>query len=205
MLVAELLARLLLNNIGLDKKELLYFKNAQEWRNWLHENHNLSTGICLVFYKVASQYESMRWEEAVKVAICYGWIDSTVKKIDDERRKQLFTPRKEKSVWSKLNKSYIEILLKENLIHQSGLQKIEIAKLNGSWQSLDAVEDLLIPDDLAMAFKLNKTALDNYNKFSPSYRKNYLYWLNQAKREETRNNRITEIIRLCELYIKSRS
>jgi uncharacterized protein YdeI (YjbR/CyaY-like superfamily) len=188
----------------LDKKELLYFKNAKEWRNWLHNNHNLSTGICLVFYKVGSQYESMRWEEAVKVAICYGWIDSTVKKIDDERRKQMFTPRKDKSVWSKLNKSYIEKLLQDNLIHESGLKKIEIAKLNGSWQSLDAVEDLLIPSDLEIAFKKNATALDNYTKFSPSYRKSYLYWLNQAKREETRNTRIFEIIRLCELNLKSR-
>lgn len=188
----------------MDKKDLHYFKNSKEWRDWLHENHHKSNGVCLLFYKVGSSEESMRWEEAVQVAICYGWIDSTVKKIDDERRKQMFTPRKDKSVWSKLNKTYIEKLLAENLIHESGLKKIEIAKQNGSWESLDAVENLELPRDLKLAFEQNKTAFENYQNFSPSYRKSYLYWLNQAKREETRNLRISEIIRLCEENIKSR-
>ena len=148
--------------------------------------------------------ESMRWEEAVQVAICYGWIDSTVKRLDDERRRQMFTPRKDKSVWSKLNKTYIEKLLAEDLMHESGLRKIEIAKQNGSWESLDHVENQIMPDDLKLAFEQNTTALENYNKFSPSYRKSYLYWLNQAKREATRSARIAEIISLCEQNIKSR-
>lgn len=146
----------------------------------------------------------MRWEEAVQVAICYGWIDSTVKKIDEERRRQMFTPRKDKSVWSKLNKTYIDKLMAQNLMHESGLKKIEIAKQNGSWNSLDSVENLEVPNDLAVAFSKNKKALDNYNLFSPSYRKSYLYWLNQAKREETRTARISQIISLCEQNIKSR-
>ncbi len=186
------------------EKELHYFKNSQEWRVWLHENHLSSEGIELVFYKVESEFESMRWEEAVQVAICYGWIDSTVRKIDEERRKQLFTPRKNKSVWSKLNKTYIEKLINENLMHESGLKKIEIAKQNGSWESLDDVENYIIPKDLEDAFFKNKVALENYQNFSPSYRKNYLYWLNQAKREETRNIRIGQIIKFCEQNIKSR-
>lgn len=188
----------------MDQKEHHYFKNAKEWREWLHENHNKSTGICLIFYRVGSEFESMRWEEAVQVALCYGWIDSTVKKLDEARRRQFFSPRKDKSVWSKLNKTYIEKLLKENLIHESGWVKIENAKQNGSWSSLDAVEDLLIPEDLLLAFEQNKIAFENYKNFSPSYRKSYLYWLNQAKRQETRNNRIAEIIKLCNQNKKSR-
>ena len=188
----------------MEEKEHLYFKNAQEWREWLHDNHHSSTGVYLIFYKVSSEAESMRWEEAVQVAICYGWIDSTVKRLDDERRRQMFTPRKDKSVWSKLNKTYIEKLIAEDLMHESGLRKIEIAKQNGSWESLDHVENHIMPDDLKLAFEQNKTALDNYNKFSPSYRKSYLYWLNQAKREATRSARIAEIISLCEQNIKSR-
>jgi uncharacterized protein YdeI (YjbR/CyaY-like superfamily) len=181
----------------LEDKEHLYFKNTKEWRDWLNENHHSSKGVYLIFYKVSSEFESMRWEEAVQVAICYGWIDSTVRKMDEDRRKQVFSPRKDKSVWSKLNKTYIEKLLEENLMHESGLAKIEIAKKNGTWTSLDAVEDLIMPLDLEMAFDKNSAAFENYKKFSPSYRKSYLYWLNQAKREETRNNRITEIINLC--------
>ena len=188
----------------MEEKQHHYFKNATEWRNWLHENHHSSKGVYLIFYKVSSAFESMRWEEAVQVAICYGWIDSTVRKIDEESRKQFFSPRKDKSVWSKLNKSYIEKLLESGLMHESGLKKIEIAKQNGSWESLDAVEDLLIPEDLLEAFHQNKLAFDNYHNFSPSYRKNYLYWLNLAKGAETRRKRIEEIIQLCAQNIKSR-
>ena len=188
----------------MEEKEHLYFKNASEWREWLHDNHHTSKGVYLIFYRVGSDYESMRWEEAVQVAICYGWIDSTVKRLDEERRRQMFTPRKDKSVWSKLNKTYIEKLTADNLMHESGLKKIEIAKQNGSWASLDSVENLEIPKDLAAAFSLNKKAQTNYNNFSPSYRKSYLYWLNQAKREETRVARIAQIITLCEQNIKSR-
>lgn len=188
----------------MDTKEHFYFKNTQEWREWLHENHSNSTGIYLIFYRVGSEYESMRWEEAVQVALCYGWIDSTVRKVDEEQRKQAFGPRKDKSVWSKVNKNYIEKLIKENLMHESGLKKIATAKQNGSWESLDAVENLEIPQDLQNVFNLNKTAFENYQKFSFHYRKSYLYWLNQAKREETRTTRITEIVRLCEQNIKTR-
>ncbi|KGO90832.1 YdeI/OmpD-associated family protein [Flavobacterium suncheonense] len=186
------------------EKELHYFKNAEEWRNWLHENHNTSKGIELIFYKVGSESESMRWEEAVQVALCYGWIDSTVRKIDEERRKQVFGPRKDKSVWSKVNKNYIEKLIAENLMHESGLKKIEIAKQNGSWNSLDHVEDLVIPEDLQKAFNKNKKAFENFLNFSFSYRKSYLYWLNHAKREETRKTRIAEIVKLCAANLKSR-
>ena len=186
----------------MEEKELLYFKNDTQWRNWLHNNHNSSKGVYLIFYRVNSDKESMRWEEAVQVAICYGWIDSTVKKLDEERRRQMFTPRKDKSVWSKLNKTYIEKLIANDLMHESGLKKIETAKQNGSWESLDAVENLEMPYDLVLAFAKNEIALNNYNNFSPSYRKSYLYWLNQAKRDETRTIRILEIISLCEQNIK---
>lgn len=201
MLVHELPVRELSNNMS---KPLLYFKNALEWREWLHENHLVSSGVELVFYKVNSQMESMRWEEAVQVALCYGWIDSTVRKLDEDRRKQSFGPRKDKSVWSKLNKSYIVQLIAENRMHESGLRKIEIAKQNGTWTALDAVESHEIPDDLQQAFDQNPIAFTNYKNFSPSYRKSYLYWLNHAKREETRKNRIVEIIKLCEQNCKSR-
>ena len=149
----------------MSEKPTLYFKNDSEWRNWLHENHNKHKAVYLIFYKVASESESMRWEEAVKVAICYGWIDSTVKKLDEERRQQLFTPRNNKSVWSKVNKDYIDDLIATNLMHESGLKKIEIAKQNGSWESLDAIENLEIPADLQLAFDKNELAYSNYENF----------------------------------------
>ena len=185
-------------------KEQFYFKNAEEWRAWLHQNHADSKGVYLIFYRVDSDMESMRWEEAVKVALCYGWIDSTVRKVDDEQRKQLFSPRKDKSVWSKLNKTYIEQLIAENLMHESGLKKIQTARDNGSWNALDHVEELTIPEDLKAGFDKNETAYKNFLQFSKTYRKGYLYWLNQAKLSATRQKRISEIIRLCEQNLKSR-
>lgn len=182
-----------------------YFKTDHEWREWLHHNHSTSKGVYLIFYKVEHENDSMRWEEAVKVALCYGWIDSTVKSLGDGKRRQYFTPRNPKSVWSALNKRYIKELIENDLMHKSGLKIIEIGKQNGSWTALDAVEKGIIPKDLQTEFDKNPEAFENYQNFAPSYRKSYLYWLNQAKREATRQKRITEIVQLCAKNIKSRS
>jgi len=186
------------------EKPELYFKHKEEWRQWLHLHHEQREGIYLIFYSVDHDMPSMRWEEAVNVALCYGWIDSTVKSLGDGKRRQYFCPRKPKSVWSKLNKSYVAKLQKEGLMHASGLKIISDAKQNGGWTALDDVENGVIPEDLEHAFKKNKKAFTNYNNFSRTYRKSYLYWLNQAKREETRSKRIMEIITLCEQNIKSK-
>lgn len=182
----------------------LYFETANEWRSWLENNHKNSNGVYLIFYKVESEKPSMRWEEAVKVALCFGWIDSTVKKIDHERRRQYFCTRKPKSVWSKVNKSYIKQLIIENKIHQSGLETIEAAKQNGSWTALDDVENLIIPEDLNAVFNKYPKAFKNYQNFARGYRKSYLYWLNHAKKEVTRQKRIETIIEFCQKNIKSR-
>ena len=186
-------------------KPQLYFKTDTEWRNWLSENYDSSDGIYLIFYKLENKEASMRWEEAVKVALCFGWIDSTVKSLGNGKRRQYFCPRNPKSVWSALNKKYIKQLINNKLMHQSGFDIIEIGKKNGSWTSLDAVEKGIIPEDLQIAFNNHKNAFTNYNNFAPSYRKSYLYWLNQAKRATTRQKRIQEIISFCEQNIKSRS
>lgn len=148
---------------------------------------------------------SMRWEEAVKVALCFGWIDSTVKSLGDGKRQQYFCPRKPKSGWSKVNKNYIKELARTGLMHESGLKTIELAKQNGSWTFLDDVENGIVPKDLEKAFSLNSTAFDNFQGFTKGQRKSYLYWLKTAKRIETRNKRITEIIDLCGKGIKSRT
>lgn len=182
----------------------LYFKTDYEWRKWLHSNHATSKGVYLIFYKVGHENDSMRWEEAVKVALCYGWIDSTSKNLGDGKRRQYFTPRTNKSVWSAVNKKHIEVLISNNLMHKSGLARIEAAKQNGSWFALDNVEKGIIPSDLQTEFDKNTEAYTHFKNFSPSYRKSYLYWLNQAKREETRRRRINDIIALCAKNIKSR-
>lgn len=181
-----------------------YFKNDIEFREWLHDNHNKAKGVYLIFYAVSHKKESMRWEEAVRVALCYGWIDSTVKNIGPGKRRQYFCPRKPKSVWSKVNKNHIKELISEKLMHKSGNEAIKMAKKNGSWTALDDVENGVVPEELQKAFNKNKTALKNFEGFTRGQRKSYLYFLNQAKREETRQKRIAEIVSLCAKNIKTR-
>jgi uncharacterized protein YdeI (YjbR/CyaY-like superfamily) len=184
-------------------KPELFFARDAEWYDWLFQNHDTSEGVFLIFYKLELKVPTMRWEEAVKVALCFGWIDSTVKSLGNGKRRQYFCPRRPKSVWSALNKKYILQLQKDKLMHKSGIAKIKIAKQNGMWSELDDVENEVIPKDLQSAFKINPTALKNYKVFATSYRKSYLYWLHQAKREATRQNRIEKIIELCELNKKT--
>ncbi len=187
-----------------DRQEL-YFKNDTEWRSWLQKHHDISPdGVYLIFYKLETEIPTMRWEEAVKVALCFGWIDSTVKSLGNGKRRQYFCPRNPKSSWSQLNKSYIEELDKNGLIHERGYAMIKQAKDNGAWTEMDDVENGIIPKDLDAAFTKHPKAWKHYQGFAPSYQKSYLYWLHSAKREATREKRISEIIRLCEANQKSR-
>ncbi len=187
------------------EKPELYFENDDKWYSWLSENHvQYEQGVYLVFYKLEAKIPTMRWEEAVRVALCFGWIDSTVKNVGGPKRIQYFCKRKPKSVWSRINKNHVEELIALNKMQNSGYRSIEIAKENGSWIALDDVENGIIPKDLQKAFNTNKKAFENYKSFTFSNRKSYLYWLNQAKRTETRERRIKEIIKLCRANIKSR-
>ena len=189
----------------MSKIPALYFKADTEWREWLVDNHDTAEGVHLIFYKVAHEKDSMRWEEAVQVALCFGWIDSTVRSLGNGKRQQYFCPRKPRSAWSKLNKTYIDALLTANLMHESGLRKVAQAKEDGSWYQLDGVEEGIVPEDLQQAFDKAPGAFQNYQAFSWTYRKSYLYWLNQAKRPATRETRIREIVRLCGKNIKARN
>jgi uncharacterized protein YdeI (YjbR/CyaY-like superfamily) len=174
--------------------ETVYAKDRQEWREWLEKNHHSYVGIWLIYYKVKSGKPSVKYSEAVKEALCFGWIDSKVKSLDEERYMQIFTPRKPKSVWSKLNKQYIEELIAQDLMTEAGLKKIEAAKQDGSWTSLDAIEALTIPADLQLALAANETANRYFEAFSNSSKKNILFWIDSAKRPETRLKRIEQTI-----------
>ncbi len=189
-----------LNLIVIMNNKLLtiYANNRQQWREWLEENHQTSSGIWLVYYKVKSGKPSIKYNEAVKEALCFGWIDSKVKALDSERYQQIFTPRKPKSVWSKLNKQYIEELVVEGLINEAGLQKIKLAKEDGSWTALDKIEALEVPLDLQEALEANETANQNFKAFSNSAKKTILFWVDSAKRLETRLKRIEQTVNSAE-------
>lgn len=188
------------------EKPELYFPRDIEWWEWLsHNHHKFPQGVYLIFYKLETKVPTMRWEEAVKMALCYGWIDSTVQSLGNGKRRQYFCPRNLKSNWSRLNKSYVLELDAQGLMHEKGWACIEHAKKIGTWTAMDDVENGVIPPDLQTAFDDHPVAFENYLNFSKGYRKGYLSWLNSAKREETRLKRINEIIRLSKNNIKQRS
>ena len=177
-----------------DKLDTFQAKNRQAWREWLEQNYTTSIGVWLIYYKVKSEQPSVCYSEAVKEALCFGWIDSKAKSIDEERYRQIFTPRKPKSVWSKLNKQYIQELIEQGLMSKAGLEKIEAAKQDGSWTTLDEVEELIIPADLRQALAANKTANQYFKAYNNSTKKNILFWIQSAKRSQTRLKRIEQTI-----------
>jgi uncharacterized protein YdeI (YjbR/CyaY-like superfamily) len=176
----------------------LYARNRQEWRDWLVKNHAVSSGVWLIYYKKGSDKPSVSYEGAVEEALSFGWIDSKVNSLDEERYMQVFTPRKPRSSWSKLNKQRVEKLIKNGQMTAVGLEKIEAAKRDGSWNKLDAIDDLEVPADLTEALADNQKAYDNFMAFSNSSKKIIVYWIEEAKRTETRKKRIGKTVSLAE-------
>jgi uncharacterized protein YdeI (YjbR/CyaY-like superfamily) len=175
-----------------------YAKDRKTWRRWLEKNHAKSPGIWLVYYKKASGKPRVTYNDAVEEALCFGWIDSTAKSLDEERYMQRFTPRKPKSGWSGINKERINKIIASGLMTEAGIVKIEAAKKDGSWNSLDKIyapaDQLLLPAELEKAFYRNKKAKTNFDNFPVFTRRQFLYWINVAKRPETRKARVKQAV-----------
>jgi uncharacterized protein YdeI (YjbR/CyaY-like superfamily) len=171
-------------------------KNRKQWRQWLEKNHSTSPGVWFTYYKKETGKARVSYEEAVEEALCFGWIDSLPRKLDDGRSMLKFTPRKTKSVWSQLNKTRIERLITEKQIMPAGLATIILAKKNGSWDTLTASDKAAsnneMPEDLEKLFIKNKKAKANFHNFSFSIRKQFLSWIDSAKRPETRKARLQQ-------------
>ncbi|MCE3294407.1 MAG: hypothetical protein K0R65_121 [Crocinitomicaceae bacterium] len=171
-----------------------YPSSKQEWRKWLEKNHDKEQSVWLICYKMKSGVPTISWSDAVDEALCFGWIDSTRKTRDEDSFIQFFTRRKAKSNWSKINKDKVKRLIEEKKMMPAGYASIETAKENGSWNILDEVEELSIPDDLEKAFKNHPGSKDFFLSLSKSVRKMMLYWIVSAKRPETKEKRISEIV-----------
>lgn len=173
--------------------ETYYPQSREEWRQWLEENHQSKSSIWLVYYTKKSNIPSISWREAVDEALCFGWIDSTRKKVDDSSSIQYFSKRKPKSIWSKINKEIVQFLIDNNRMTKAGFESIEIAKQNGSWAILDEVEELIIPDDLELAFTRYSGSKEYFLSLSKSTKKILLSWIVLAKRQETKQKRMEEV------------
>lgn len=169
-------------------------KTRTGWRSWLRKNHATSDGVWLIYYRATTGKRRLSWEDAVKEALCFGWIDSKVKPIDDERYRQIFTPRKPQSVWSKVNKQHIVELTEANLMTDAGLRAVAVAQQNGAWSLLEPVDALIVPDDLASALDGSRVAREAYEALSTSAKRAVLYSLYAAKRPETRAKRVAKTL-----------
>jgi uncharacterized protein YdeI (YjbR/CyaY-like superfamily) len=177
----------------------LYVVDREQWRDWLSKNHTTKAGIWLIFYKKVTSRPTIAYEAAVEEALCFGWIDSIIKKIDATKYARKFTPRSDKSKWSQLNKKRADKMTKEGRMTEIGLAKIRIAKKTGLWDRDDRPQiSLDIPLEFAKALALNKRAKENFEKLAPTYRKHYIGWITVAKRPETKKRRIKESISLLE-------
>lgn len=174
---------------------LLEVADRAELRAWLSEHHATSGGVRLAVTKKGRTATSLTYEEAVLEALAFGWIDSTAGRLDDDRYVVQFTPRKHGGNWARSNKARVEQLLAEGLMTPAGMAVIEAAKADGSWEAIDDVEDMTVPDDLAAALAEDPLALAFWDALPPGQRKLSLYWINGAKRPETRAKRIAETVR----------
>lgn len=171
-----------------------YARDRKEWRIWLENNAATSPGVWLIYYKQQSGQPRVSYDEAVEEALCFGWIDSRANAIDAERYMQLFSPRKAKSPWSKTNKIRVEKLIDQGLMTEAGFKAIEAAKQNGFWSIYDAIEAQEMAADFAQALAANATAHQNFEAFSGSSKKQILWYIESAKRSETRLKRIEQIV-----------
>jgi uncharacterized protein YdeI (YjbR/CyaY-like superfamily) len=167
-----------------------YAKDRTSWRKWLDKHHEKESAIWLILHHKKSDIPCINYSQAVEEALCFGWIDSVKYKRDVESAYQMFTPRKPKSNWSKLNKERVETLSKAGLMTNAGQKLIDLAKQSGTWDALNEIDNEIIPDDLQASFNKNKIAQKNFEAFSSSAKKIILTWIQSAKRPETRSKRI---------------
>ena len=179
--------------------ESIYLKDAQSWRDWLRHNHDKVPGIWLIYYKKHTEQPRVQYNEAVEEALCFGWIDSIVKRIDEDTYMQKFTPRKPLSKWSPSNKKRVEKLIKSGKMRAPGIKAVNIAKENGKWDEpyISQIVYELSPEFIEL-IKANRFAFENFDRLSPSQKKQYSNWVMSAKKPETRTKRLKEMIQLLE-------
>lgn len=173
------------------------FKNRDAWRAWLAKNHARANELWLVLYKKHTRQPTVAYGDAVEEALCFGWIDGIVKTIDDEKYAIRFCPRRRGSVWSEPNKQRVAKMIAQGRMTDIGLAKIEEAKQNGEWDKATRREDIAdLPREFARALQANRQARVNFERLAPSHQRQYIGWISDAKRDETRQRRIDAAIEM---------
>ena len=179
------------------EQPVLFFSSPADLEAWLEENGEASDGIWVKFAKKASGIRSVVYGEAVELALCHGWIDGQVKRLDDDHYLQKFTPRRPRSNWSKINREKAERLIAEGRMSPAGLREVERAKEDGRWDdAFDPPTTATVPDDFQSALDAEPAALEFFESLAATKRYSFLYRIREAKRPETRAKRIAEYVEL---------
>jgi uncharacterized protein YdeI (YjbR/CyaY-like superfamily) len=178
-------------------------RNRKEWRAWLTKNHQSEKSVWLIIYHTSSATPSVYYDEAVEEAICFGWIDSIAHKRDQESKYQFFAVRKPKSNWSKANRERAERMIKAKQMKPAGQALIDVAKKTEAWTALIDVQNSVIPPDLQKAFDKSEVAYKYFMAFPPSSKRIILEWILNAKKTETRQQRIKQTVELAGKNIRA--
>jgi uncharacterized protein YdeI (YjbR/CyaY-like superfamily) len=178
-----------------DEAERRQFASRAEWRAWLAEHHEASTGLFVVFFKKAANRDGPSYEDLIQEALCFGWIDGTARSVDAERTSLWFCPRRPGSIWAATNKARVGELRAAGLLTPSGEAAIDRALADGSWTVLDRADALVLPPELAQVMAADPQARAAFDALTPSARKQLIYQVDSAKRAETRMRRAEQIAR----------
>ncbi|MFP3913869.1 MAG: YdeI/OmpD-associated family protein [Actinomycetota bacterium] len=178
-----------------DGREVLVPDTRGEWREWLDAHPDRSEGVWVAYPKKSSEVQGPGYDDLVEEALCFGWIDSVARRADDDRTLQWFSPRRKGGIWSRSNKERVERLAARGLMTPRGQAVIDAARADGSWSQYDDVEEMVVHSDLAAALDSAPGARARYEGLAPSRKKQYLWWVYSAKRSDTRQGRIAEMIR----------
>jgi uncharacterized protein YdeI (YjbR/CyaY-like superfamily) len=184
---------------GKDGKPIVAFATQAEWEAWLEAEHAISDGVWLRFAKKGSGVASVVYAEALDVALCFGWIDSQARSLDERFYLQRFTPRRSRSRWSQVNREHVERLTREGRMRPAGLEQVAQAKADGRWDAAYASPaSLEVPADLQARLDARPKAAGFWAGLSKSSRHAIVYQLEDAKKPETRARRLTKYVEMLE-------
>ena len=189
--------------MGIHDREHLEVSDVAALSDWFELNHESSPGLWVVTHKKPANLPAPTYDEMVRVALCYGWVDSVPGKVDELRTKLYFSPRKPKSAWSQSNKLRVEQLIDAKLMKPAGLAKVEEAKRSGAWNLIDEAQNAEVPADLAEEFARFEGSAVNFEAFPRGVKKQILEWITQAKTDATRLKRIHETASLAQQNIRA--
>ncbi len=177
-------------------KELrtLDVRSRRQWRDWLQQHHDLESELWLVFHKRHTREQSLSHDDAVEEALCFGWVDSLIKRLDDDRYARKFTPRKPDSRWSTINRRRYAELKARGLLAPPGLARAPTAASRSGDAPRPSVS--VLPSYIEKALRANAEAWKNFDQLAPSHRRNYIGWIDSAKQQETKERRLREAISL---------